>query len=76
MTLPPCPCCGKTTPLHLIQPIGIQSETLILYNCQCQSTRAIPINTCTPDLIEKAIYAHNGTARTGTTQSEKRKERI
>ena len=57
----PCPICGRVDDLALVDTIGTHLFKAILWNCQCGTTRAVPINRYTPRaLIEKALARDAG----------------
>ena len=37
----PCPKCGRIEPIKDIEPIGIQFDVLVAWNCRCGTTRCL-----------------------------------
>jgi len=67
----PCSICGRIEDLAFVDPIGTHLIRAILWDCQCGSTRAVPINRYTPSaLIEKALARDMGSHQPWTPPGE------
>lgn len=52
----PCANCGHVDDLETVNPLGIQMDTAVLWNCRCGNTRAVVIGYLIPqELVRKAM---------------------
>lgn len=52
----PCGKCGQVDDLETLNPLGIQLDKAVLWNCRCGNTRAVAINYRIPlELVRKAM---------------------
>ena len=55
----PCPICGRTDDLALVDPIGTHLFKAVLWNCECGNTRAVLINRYTPRALTVKALARD-----------------
>ena len=57
MTIRPCPMCGRVERIDDIEPIGIQYNTLVAWNCVCGTTRCLNPTVDDILLVDRAVAA-------------------
>jgi hypothetical protein len=66
----PCKCCGRTVDIGSVEPEGILEgpdgkPSLILYQCSCENTRAIPWEEASEEIRKRALRAKKGRSKRG-----------
>lgn len=59
----PCPMCGRVEKIDDIDPIGIQYDILVAWNCRCGTTRCLDPTVDQFELVSRAVEADKRVGR-------------